>query len=198
LNTPKNSLYPGKIRIIGGQWRGRFIKVLNRVSLRPTPDRVRETLFNWLAPKIVDARCLDCFAGTGILSFEALSRGAQHATLLDTDRMSIEALKNSRSMLGIAPQLCDIIQQDAVLWLKHQGHIKQVNPYDIIFLDAPFASELLMQTLILLENTSLLSPAGWVYVEMSVESNALLLPGWRVLKSKQAAKVVYQLLAKEY
>ncbi len=189
--------YPGKIRIIAGRLRGRVINVLNETSLRPTPDRVRETLFNWLHPKILQARCLDCFSGTGILGFEALSRGAQQVTMLDRSSSVISALKKTRSDFKIDEAQCEIMHQDITQWLIMQAAKKGYLPYNIFFLDPPFDTNLLSTTLDLLANHNLLAPDAWVYVEMPVEAaSSIPLTGWAPFKSKIAGKVGYHLLAK--
>lgn len=190
--------YPGKIRIIAGRLRGRVVGVLDEVGLRPTPDRVRETLFNWLQPKIVEARCLDCFAGTGVLGFEALSRGAKNVTMIDSASVVTLALKKTMIDFKIDDAQCQIINQDVSQWLMKQADLKSYLPYDILFLDPPFDSNLLTICLDLLDKNKLLSPDAWVYVEMPAqEVPEIALTGWVPFKSKIAGKVGYHLLAKK-
>ena len=119
----------GSVRIIGGKWKGRKLRV--GAGVRPTPDRARETLFNWLAPQLADARVLDLFAGTGALGFEALSRGACHATLVEQDRAAAQLLRHHRDLLD-ADAL--VVQADALDWLTERGE-----RWNVIFLDPPFA-----------------------------------------------------------
>ena len=188
-----NKLYPGKIRIIAGQWRGRVISVLDRETLRPTPDRVRETLFNWLQSKMVGARCLDCFAGTGILSFEALSRGAKEVTMVDSSSVVTTALKHTMAELKIEASVCQIINQDVLEWLSKKSEL----PYDIIFLDPPFEGGLLQASTKLLDKNNLLTPDTLIYIEAPADLSVIPAPiGWVPIKSKIAGKVGYHLLAK--
>jgi 16S rRNA (guanine966-N2)-methyltransferase len=187
--------YPGKIRIIGGRFKGRNIGVLNNPALRPTPSMVRETVFNWLQTKITQARCLDCFAGTGVLGFEALSRGASQVTLIESAFDMSDALKKTRAQFGITETDCQIIRQDTVQWLRHKTKTQDVEPYDIVFLDPPFHTELLVQCLEILENSPLLSPEAWIYVEMPSRmklSQSAFVP----FKSKIAGQVGYYLFEK--
>ena len=109
---------PGKLRIIGGEWRGRRLAVANEPGLRPTPDRVRETLFNWLAPVIPGSRCLDLFAGTGALGFEALSRGARGAVLVENNKRLARELEKTGSALNARG--AEIVNGDAFAWLARQ------------------------------------------------------------------------------
>ena len=128
-NQPK----PGFVRIIGGSWRRRRIAIAKDSSLRPTPDRVRETLFNWLDPVLDGARCLDLFAGTGCLGFEALSRGAAKAVFVERDSGAARALEAARQELEAD---AEIVCADAVAFLARPG----VGPFDIVFVDPPYAT----------------------------------------------------------
>lgn len=188
-------VYPGKIRIIAGQFRGRYISVLENESLRPTPSRVRETVFNWLQSKIVGARCLDCFSGTGILGFEALSRGAKEVTLLEKAMDMSQGLKKTRADWKVDEKQCHIVHQDALYWLSQEAQSKTVIPYDVIFLDPPYGSDLLARCLDVLQNSPLLAPDAWIYVEMPART-ALPSNGWTAFKSKVAGQVGYHLLTK--
>jgi 16S rRNA (guanine966-N2)-methyltransferase len=125
-----------EVRIIGGKWKRRKVAFPDRPTLRPTPNRARETLFNWLAWHIDAARCLDLFAGSGALAFEALSRGAQHATLIDNDAQVVRALHKSRDQLGA--DNCTIVQSSALEFLRQATSV-----WDIVFLDPPFDGPLL-------------------------------------------------------
>ena len=129
----------GRVRIIGGHWRGRKLAVASVPALRPTPDRVRETLFNWLGPYIPGAACLDLFAGTGALGFEALSRGAAAATLLDADPVVVDTLAQHRETL--AAEAATIIRADARYWLA----TNPPKPYDVVFVDPPFGQGLVIE-----------------------------------------------------
>lgn len=169
-----------KIRIIAGKWRGRKLDVINSPGLRPTPDRVRETLFNWLQQEIVGARCLDLFAGTGALAFEALSRGAAEVFMIESNPKIIETLKQHAETLkseGHTIQLAD-----ATSWLK-QG----INEFDIIFLDPPFREGYIEQCCETISEESLLRPKGLVYIES--EKDLALPDGWEIRKQTKAGNV---------
>jgi 16S rRNA (guanine966-N2)-methyltransferase len=180
--------YPGKIRIIGGRWRGRKLPVLTEAGLRPTPDRVRETLFNWLAPIIDGARCLDLFSGTGALCLEALSRGASEVVMVERAKHVVQQLRQNIATLGAADAV--VVESDAVDYLRGQ-----VAPFDIIFLDPPFASDLIARTSQLVEQGGWLKRGGFVYVEAPVAMQPLPVPShWSAVKNKQAGQVGYHLL----
>lgn len=121
----------GQIRIIGGQWRGRKLPVRDSEGLRPTTDRVRETLFNWLMPVIRDANCLDCFAGSGALGIEALSRYAASATLIELDKHNARQLSENLAQLKI--HNAQVINANTLTYLANSG-----TPFDVVFLDPPF------------------------------------------------------------
>ena len=146
------------LRIIGGKWRSRRIQFLNSKKIRPTPDRVRETLFNWLANHIEGAVCLDLFAGSGALAFEAVSRGAKHAILVEEDAKIVVQLNQQKEIFKT--NAIEIKQQNALKYI--QADTKQ---YDIVFLDPPFNSDLLEKTVMLLMERQLLSSKGLMYVE---------------------------------
>ncbi|WP_082763294.1 16S rRNA (guanine(966)-N(2))-methyltransferase [Serratia rubidaea] len=176
----------GQIRIIGGQWRGRKLPVPNSAGLRPTTDRVRETLFNWLAPVIQGARCLDCFAGSGALGLEALSRYAGSATLLEYERPVAQQLEKNLALLNGNGQ---VINTNALSWLANAGEA-----YDVVFLDPPFRKGLLAQTVDLLEQQGWLADEAWVYVEAEAESAAADVPAnWTLHREKVAGQVAYRL-----
>lgn len=178
---------PGKVRIIGGKWRGRQIKVADNPQLRPTPDRVRETLFNWLANYIVDARCLDLFAGTGVLGFEALSRGAKEVVWVDNELMDIKQIQQITQTLKIE-QGVQIIYMDALAYLEQ--NLPENLPFDIIFLDPPFNSPLLEQSLKRLVQSSLVETNTLIYIEAAHGWNAEAIPSfWEILKQKTAGQV---------
>ncbi|MBC3381443.1 16S rRNA (guanine(966)-N(2))-methyltransferase [Serratia fonticola] len=176
----------GLIRIIGGQWRGRKLPVPNSEGLRPTTDRVRETLFNWLAPVIRGARCLDCFAGSGALGLEALSRYAESATLLEYERPVAQQLgKNLALLQGNG----SVVNTNALTWLAGNGQ-----PFDVVFLDPPFRKGLLADTVTLLEQQGWLANEAWIYVEAEAESAATDVPvTWTLHREKVAGQVAYRL-----
>ncbi len=176
---------PGQLRIIGGRWRGRKLPVPALPGLRPTPDRVRETLFNWLAPDIEGLACLDLYAGSGALGFEALSRGAGSALMLDSDGRAVASLRDSAALLGAGAQ---VRQADALAWL---GGLPSQR-FDLVFVDPPFAADLWDRTLALLPPW--LGPGHRVYVEAPRDWPGPADPGWHSLKEKTAADVVFRLL----
>ncbi|MGL9734149.1 MAG: 16S rRNA (guanine(966)-N(2))-methyltransferase [Symbiopectobacterium sp.] len=181
----------GQIRIIGGQWRGRKLPVLDSPGLRPTTDRVRETLFNWLAPVIQQARCLDGFAGSGALGFEAQSRYAAHVTLLEHERSIARQLEQNAVLLKA--NNARIINTNTLNWLAQAGE-----PYDVVFLDPPFRRDLLNQTLHLLEQQGWLAPKSWIYVEAEAENGDLETPvTWTLHREKVAGQVAYRLYIRQ-
>lgn len=175
----------GKVRIIGGEWRGRRLTVADRPGVRPTPDRIRETLFNWLAAIIPGACCLDLFAGTGVLGFEALSRGARRAVMVEQDKQLVRGLEQARSVL--AAERARIIHAEAFTWLatKHE-------PFDVVFLDPPFRREYVKKACALLTNRGHLAPAAHVYTE-SEQGAPSRIPGLTALRVARAGQVEYRL-----
>ncbi len=155
-----------EVRIISGKWKRRKLAFPSREQLRPTPDRTRETLFNWLAAHIGGARCLDLFAGSGALGFEAASRGAQHCTLVDNDPVVVRALIASRDRLGANE--CEIVRADGSSFLRSD---RAQPPWDIVFLDPPFDSDLITDCLSLLARPDMLSADARVYVEHRIRES---------------------------
>jgi len=191
IAKPASSRPAGQIRLIGGQWRGRKLPVPDSPGLRPTTDRVRETLFNWLAPMIQGARCLDCFAGSGALGLEALSRHAAITTLLEQDRRVASQLeKNLRLLSAVHGQ---VIHTDSLRWLANRG-----TPYDLVFLDPPFRQGIIEQTVLLLEEQGWLAPQAWIYIETEVEGPGVSVPAhWRLHREKVAGQVAYRLFIRQ-
>lgn len=178
-----------KIRIIGGTLRSRQIQVLDETQLRPTPNRIRETLFNWLREEIVGARCLDLFSGSGALGFEAISRGAHNVTFIEKDLKVIQQLKKNNENLGITNS--ELIQADALLWLKKSPP----QPFDIIFLDPPYAEDLIAPCLALLISQNILTPRALIYIEHNQALSAIHIPAQLTfLQNKKAGSVYYGLL----
>jgi 16S rRNA (guanine966-N2)-methyltransferase len=171
----------GKIRIIAGEYRGRRIAVPDRPGLRPTPDRVRETLFNWLGQSLAGLACLDLFAGSGALGFEAASRGAARVVMVEQDRAVMQSLKRTKDEIG-APQV-ELVLDDAFAYLK-----RAASGFDVVFLDPPFGQNALPAVFRLLA----LAPGARVYVEAAEPFAAG--PGWHELKRARAGQVSYQLL----
>lgn len=196
--VPHSAGSPGQIRIIGGQWRGRKLPVPLRPGLRPTTDPVRETLFNWLAPVIRQAHCLDAFAGSGALGLEALSRYAASATLLEYDRSVAQQLTQNLLLLNVNQEKTNqgrVIATDTLQWLTQQT-VEQ--PFDIVFIDPPFRQGLLTSTLQLLEQRGWLAEEAWIYVEAEVEHTALDIPAnWLLHREKVAGQVAYRLYIRQ-
>ena len=178
----------GQLRIIAGQWRSRQFNFPMAAGLRPTPNRVRETLFNWLAPYVEGAKVLDLFAGSGALFLEALSRGAGSALALDLNPAAITSLRSHLQTLK-----CDkgqLQQTDALLFLQNPA----ATPFDLVFLDPPFNQNLLLPACTLLEQNGWLAADAWVYTESENSPSSLGMPGnWRLHREKQAGQVYYAL-----
>lgn len=173
----------GEVRIIGGAWRSRRIRFPARPGLRPTPDRVRETLFNWLGQDLAGRDCLDLFAGSGALGFESASRGARRVVMVEQDRDAWRALQDNCAVLGAAA--VEVVRADALEFLKNQG-----TRFDVVFLDPPFAEDCWGPLLSLLPDS--LAAGGLVYCERARPLDALR--GWEVVKQGRAGQVSHQLL----
>lgn len=173
----------GKLRIIGGDWRSRVLSFPEIDGLRPTTDRIRETLFNWLGQTLDGKTCLDLFAGSGALGFEAHSRGARHVTMVERHPKVFTALRENAAKLQ-ATRLT-LVQDDGLAWLRHARDV-----YDVIFLDPPFQSDLLDKLLPLL--AAHLSEEGVAYIESGAPIDAP--EGMQLIKSGRAGKVYYGLL----
>jgi 16S rRNA (guanine966-N2)-methyltransferase len=179
---------PGRLRIVAGKWRSRVLDIADVPGLRPTSERIRETLFNWLAPTIQGARCLDLFAGTGALGFEALSRGATTVVFVDSSRRAIKTIENSAKTLNATGAL--VYCRDAVDYLRSAAPAS----FDIVFLDPPFADDSLEDLCQRLDETGVLAPGARIYLEQDRARPATPLPErWRVLKDKTAGNVRYRL-----
>ena len=172
----------GRLRIIGGTWRSRIIHFTAVGDLRPTPDRVRETLFNWLGQDLNGKTCLDLFSGSGALGFEALSRGAQKVVMVEKNRQVFQALRENAQKLR--SQNLELVHADALQFLSADR-----NAYHIIFLDPPFREDNLPGVLAVIPPR--LAKEGLVYVESRYACNA---PGWEVWRYGRAGNVNYQLL----
>lgn len=178
-----------QLRIIGGKWRSRKITFYDFPEIRPTPNRVRETLFNWLAPVIESATCLDAFAGSGALGFEALSRGAKWVVMIDQSKKITEMLKENAAKLEaenleiFTGNFFDIIAD------------KKLPPFDIIFLDPPFRQSLIKKAAAILINNNLLKNDAYVYMETEKELQPLPIPDdWEIVRNKNAGQVNYYLI----
>ncbi|UUY09151.1 16S rRNA (guanine(966)-N(2))-methyltransferase RsmD [Pseudomonas sp. J452] len=178
----------GQLRIIGGEWRSRQFSFPMAHGLRPTPNRVRETLFNWLAPYVAGAHVLDCFTGSGALYLEALSRGASSALALDSNHSAIASLRQTLTTLKCSNG--QLLQTNALLHLENQP----ATPYDLVFLDPPFGQNLLEPACTLLEAKGWLAKDAWVYTESEAAPSTLALPGnWRLHREQKAGQVYYAL-----
>ncbi|WP_460423317.1 16S rRNA (guanine(966)-N(2))-methyltransferase RsmD [Pseudomonas sp. ZL2] len=178
----------GQLRIIAGEWRSRRLGFPDAPGLRPTPDRVRETLFNWLAPHIEGAKVLDAYTGSGALYLEALSRGAGESVALDSNPAAIASLRQNLETLRCPRG--QVIQTDAQRYL--QGEPKLA--FDLVFLDPPFNQGLLPTTCALLEERQWLAENAWIYTESETPPSTLQLPGnWRLHREKKAGQVYYAL-----
>ncbi len=179
----------GRLRIVAGNWRSRLLDIADVEGLRPTSERIRETLFNWLASGIHGKRCLDLFAGTGALGLEALSRGAGEVVFVEKAPRAARTL--ARNIETLDAKGATVLQQDAEDFLDTRG----TAPFDIIFLDPPFAEGVLGELCRLIEERGLLVGDGLVYLEQDRAREMAVLPdNWRVLKNKTAGNVRYMLV----
>lgn len=175
-----------QLRIIGGEWRGRKLRFPDAPNLRPTPDRVRETIFNWLAPTIQGARCLDLFAGSGALGLEALSRGAAFTTFVDSHKKVTQVLKEHLDLLN-ANGKAEVLQMDGVNFLNTNAQ-----PYDLVFLDPPYHLDFMQKVIPLLETNGWLADNAMLYLEIEKRQSLPELPAnWQQLKDKTAGEVSY-------
>ena len=186
VKQPQNN----QLRIIAGQWRGRKLTFPNLPGLRPTTDRIRETLFNWLQADIIGARCLDLFAGSGALGFEALSRNADSVIFVDSAAVAINQIKKNLLVLndqnGLAHQI------DAVSFINTYKE----EPFDLIFLDPPFNKGLLETCITALQQSKCLKSHGLIYVECEKQLTVNIPEDWSLLKEKKAGQVKYMLFEK--
>jgi 16S rRNA (guanine966-N2)-methyltransferase len=177
------------LRIIGGAWRGRKLRFPASAAIRPTPDRVRETLFNWLGAATQGAHCLDLFAGSGALGLEALSRGAAHVTFVEQEPDAVRELRARLTEWHAGDARVE--RADALRYLAGAAR-----PFNIVFLDPPFASGLLTRAAALLHARRWLHDGALIYVESAAREPLPGLPeSWRLLKAKQAGEVGYHLFA---
>ena len=179
----------GRLRIVAGNWRSRLLDIADVEGLRPTSERIRETLFNWLSPHIHGASCLDLYAGTGALGLEALSRGASSTVFVER---SLKAEKQLRMNAGLLDaDGATVIGADALDYLQGRHNER----FDIVFLDPPFAADLLDETCRLMAEQPLLAEGALVYLELDRDAAEPKLPEtWRVLKNKTAGNVRYILV----
>ena len=180
------------VRIISGKYKSRKITFPDRPEIRPTGNRIRESLFNWIQADIFDSRCLDLFSGSGALGIEALSRGAEMTTFIESDFETANCLEETLQTLNAGNGV--VVKADAINWLESQ---KNIEPFGFVFLDPPFKKNLLLDCISLLESNRIIANNGNIYIEteMSVDQRKLPLT-WRLKQKKQAGRVSYCLYQK--
>ena len=184
------------VRIIGGQWRSRKLHFTEAPGLRPTPDRVRETLFNWLQSDIVNANCIDLFAGSGALGFEALSRGARQCLFVDSHRQCVDDIKHNLELFNAQGGYTSL--NDALLLLKASPSQFSSERFDIAFIDPPYAMDCALQCCHLLVEQKWLADRAMIYIESSSAIEESQLPEhWRLHRQKKAGQVNYHLAIQE-
>ena len=177
---------PGKLRIVAGSLRGSKLAVPDKAGLRPTPDRVRETLFNWLAPVIDGARCLDLFAGTGALGIEALSRGAGSCLFVESDRTLARLIAENLARLKVGNAQVMADEAEAMLGGSALA-------FDVVFMDPPFGADLWNDSAHRLESGGWLSGDAWIYVESPADAELALPPTWMLHREGRAGGVRFAL-----
>ncbi len=187
-SADKKKSQSGQLRIVAGNWRSRLLEIAEVPGLRPTPERIRETLFNWLTPDIHAARCLDLCAGTGALGIEALSRGARRAVFIEKSAIAAKTLQSNLEALDA--NNATVLKMDATKYLAES----EPEQFDIVFLDPPFAAELHGELCRLLTDRDWLARRARVYVEMGKGQSESCIPEqWQVLRNKTAGNVRYLL-----
>ncbi len=188
VKRPDRTL-PGRLRIVAGKWRSRLLPVIDAPGLRPTSERIRETLFNWLGPGIEGAQCLDLFAGTGALGIEALSRGAKK--LLFVEKSASVAAAIRKNLGDLEATNAEVVHDDAVNFLNKTDP----QSFDIVFLDPPFDMDLLAKSCGLLQEKGWLAANAIIYLEQGKGQEKPVLPaGWVISHEKVAGKVSYSLV----
>ena len=180
---------PGKLRIIGGEWRGRKLPIARVAGLRPTADRIRETLFNWLAAQVPGARCLDLFAGAGALGLEALSRGAAHCDFVDTSARAVAQLRRALHTLSASAR-GRVFDCDFAAFLDRDD---AAEPYDIVFLDPPFKRGLLDPAIERLASADALAPQALIYAEYERQFQPHWPQDWTAWRGQRTRSLVYEL-----
>ena len=179
-------------RLIAGKWRAKRLELHPNAQLRPTGDRVRETLFNWLSADIANSRCLDLFAGSGSLGFEALSRGAAFCDFVEIDKLSAKQIQKNCALLKLSAEQVGVSTKSADVFLNHNV----TNRYDIIFLDPPFRLNIIENLLHYLQKV--VAVDSLIYIEIEKESQLPELPkNWSVIREKTAGQVRYHLIQVE-
>jgi len=182
-----NKVHHNHVRIIGGCWRGRKLHFSSQHGLRPTPNRIRETLFNWLQPTLAGAHCLDLFAGSGALGFEAVSRGASSAVLVEKNPVTARLLQQFCRKLDC--NRIEVVNRSAESWLG-----PRVGNFDIVFLDPPFATSQLQRTVAQLESSAVLQNGALVYIEQSAANKPTSVPiNWELSRQQKQGEVLFSL-----
>ncbi|PNQ58647.1 16S rRNA (guanine(966)-N(2))-methyltransferase RsmD [Vibrio sagamiensis] len=186
-NSSQKKPTSGFVRIISGLWRGRKLPVHDAEGLRPTTDRVKETLFNWLAQDVPQAKCLDLFSGAGSLGFESASRQAEHVTMVELNAQAFQQLQKNVTTLKATN--IELIQNDALQFLQQPA-----TPYNVVFIDPPFRKGLLDETIDLLEKQGWLAADAMIYIETEKELDITTLPNnWHLHREKTAGQVSFRL-----
>ena len=184
---------PNSVRIISGKFKSRTITFPDRSELRPTGNRIREVLFDWLQFEIAKSRCLDLFAGSGALGIESLSRGAESATFIESDHKTGLFLQDNLRSLGVTNGF--VCFASAIQWLERLSHI---DPFDIVFLDPPFKHNLLIDCCKLLEKKSMISEGGFIYIETDNDLSLKALPlSWRLKHERRTGNVAFYLYRRD-
>ena len=187
-----NKTHESSVRIIGGTWRRRKLFFPNELGLRPTGDRIRETLFNWLQLSIIDANCLDLFAGSGSLGLEAKSRGCASCTLIEKNKKAIKCLRKTIESFGAS---VDLINDDVLDYLASTQFSKK---FDIVFIDPPFNLNLHESVIQVLEEKHLLNVDAKIYVENDVNASELVVPkNWSQIRNQVAGQVRFMLYSRD-
>ena len=184
-----NSKNRGKVRITSGEWKNRNLEVPDIDGLRPTSERVRETLFNWLMPSIHKSVCLDLFAGSGSLGFEALSRGARHCTFVEKSKLAFRQIKTTRTILNAMNS--EAHNCDAIDFLSSVHN----HNFNLVFLDPPFSDDYLTSSIESIHEYQLVSRGGYIYIEFNKNNDLFDLPdNWSVIRKKIYGNVCFILI----
>jgi len=184
-----NSKNRGKVRITSGEWKNRNLEVPDIDGLRPTSERVRETLFNWLMPSIHKSICLDLFAGSGSLGFEALSRGAKHCTFVEKSKLAFSQIKTTRTSLNAVNS--EVHNCDAIDFLSSVHN----HNFNLVFLDPPFSDDYLISSIESIHEYQLVSRGGYIYIEFNKNNDLFNLPdNWSVIRKKIYGNVCFILI----
>jgi 16S rRNA (guanine966-N2)-methyltransferase len=196
-NTIKPSKKTNQLRIIGGQWRGRKLAIADVEGLRPTGDRIRETLFNWLQGDIAGRCCVDLFAGSGALGLECLSRGAANVFLLEKHPVAVKQLREHCDRLEAKNG--KVIECDVLEWISNTSKEdnRKIAPIDVAFIDPPFAADLWTTVINTLESSGILSPTAIIYIESPKDQVVTTPSNWDLLKEKRTGQVCYRLFQRQ-